>query len=140
MGHSMTRLVWCGSGLYVGIDSGKHSVVVSTQDEANRVGMKPADLLLVALASCTAVDVVSILAKKRTPLASMEIHAEGVQADEPPYAFRSIHLNYRVQGTALTEEGVHQAIEVAEGKYCSVSASLKPQVRVTTSFEIVPGR
>lgn len=90
MGHSTARLIWCGKGLYVGIDSGKHSLVVSTQDEANNMGMKPADL-----------------------------------------------LTYRVKGETLTEEGVGQAIQLAEGKYCSVSASLKPQVNVTTSFQIL---
>ncbi len=63
-----TRLVWCREGLFVGIDTNKHSVVISTQDEDNRVGVKPSDLLLVALASCTAVDVVAILRKKRQPL------------------------------------------------------------------------
>jgi putative redox protein len=139
MGQSTTRLVWCGHDLYVGSDSGRHSVVVSTQDEAERVGIRPADLLLMAIASCTAVDVVSILAKKRMPLESMEIQADGVQDDNPPYAFRAIHLTYRVEGAALTEAGVRQAIELAEGKYCSVSASLKPQVQVTTAFEILSG-
>jgi putative redox protein len=59
MTKAQTRLVWCGEGLFVGIDTNRHSVVISTQDEENRVGMKPSDLLLVALASCTAVDVVS---------------------------------------------------------------------------------
>ena len=139
MGHAVTRLVWSGKGLYVGMDSHQHAIVVSTQDEANRVGMKPSDLLLVALASCTAVDVVSILDKKRQPLTSLEISAEGDQDEDPPFRFRRIHLTFLVQGRNLTDRAVAQAIELAEGKYCSVSASLKPQVEVTTSFEILPG-
>jgi len=139
MGHAVTRLVWSGKGLYVGMDAHQHAIVVSTQDEANRVGMKPSDLLLVALASCTAVDVVSILDKKRQPLTSLEISAEGDQDEDPPFRFRRIHLTFLVQGRNLTDRAVAQAIELAEGKYCSVSASLKPQVEVTTSFEILPG-
>jgi len=97
-----TRLVWCGEGLYVGIDTNKHSVVISTQDEENRVGMKPSDLLMVALASCTAVDVVAILRKKRQLLASLEILADGEQDADPPWRFRRIHLTYRMRGKNLT--------------------------------------
>ncbi len=133
-----TRLVWCREGLYVGIDTNKHSVVISTQDEENRVGMKPSDLLMVALASCTAVDVVSILRKKRQPLASLEILADGEQDADPPWRFRRIHLTYRVRGKNLTPEAVGWAIELSESRYCSVSASLRPQVEITTSFEIQP--
>lgn len=131
-----TRLVWCREGLFVGIDTNKHSVVISTQDEENRVGVKPSDLLLVALASCTAVDVVAILRKKRQPLDALEIFADAEQDPDPPWKFRKIHLTYVVQGKDLTPEAVARAIELSEGRYCSVSASLRPQVEITTSFEI----
>jgi putative redox protein len=131
-------VVWSGEGLYVGIDTNKHSVVISTQDEENRVGMKPSDLLLVALASCTAVDVVSILRKKRQTLRQLEILADGEQEADPPWRFRRIHLTYRVRGENLTPEAVGRAIELSESRYCSVSASLRPQVEITTSFEIWP--
>jgi putative redox protein len=137
MTKAQTRLVWCGEGLFVGIDTNRHSVVISTQDEENRVGMKPSDLLLVALASCTAVDVVSILRKERQPLSRLEVLADGVQDADPPWRFRTIHLTYRLRGRDLTAEGVARAIELSEGKYCSVAASLRPQVEITTSFEIL---
>jgi len=135
-----TRLVWSGEGLFVGIDSNKHSVVISTQDEENRVGMNPADLLLVALASCTAVDVVSILRKKHQPLSRLEVVADGVQEADPPWRFRTIHLTYLLRGRNLTAEAAARAIELSEGKYCSVAASLRPQVEITTSFEILPAQ
>jgi putative redox protein len=137
MGTSSTRLVWTGGGLYVGIDGGLHSIVISTQDDAHRAAMKPSDLLLLALASCTAVDVVSILAKKRQPLASMEIVAEGEQEAEPPWAFRSIHLTFHLRGDRVTLQAARRAVELAEGKYCSVAASLRPRVRITTAVEIL---
>jgi putative redox protein len=89
--------------------------------------------------SCTAVDVVGILRKKRQTLTHLEIVADGEQAAEPPWAFRRIHLTYRLRGTHLTSEAVARAIELSEGRYCSVSASLRPQVEITTSFEILPG-
>ena len=61
-----TTVKWITGKQFIGIDSTNHSVVLSTPDEG--VGIKPSDLLLIALASCTAVDVVEILAKKRMPI------------------------------------------------------------------------
>ena len=138
MTNAHTRLVWCGEGLFVGIDTNKHSIVISTQDEENRVGTKPSDLLLVALASCSAVDVVAILRKKHQPLSRLEVAADGVQDPDPPWRFRAIHLTYLLRGRNLTAEAVARAIELSEGQYCSVAASLRPQVEITTSFEIQP--
>jgi len=100
--------------------------------------MNPSDLLLVALASCTAVDVVSILRKKRQLLTRLEILADGEQDADPPWRFRRIRLIYRLRGKKLTPEAVGRAIELSETRYCSVSASLRPQVEITTSFEILP--
>jgi putative redox protein len=135
-----TRLIWSGDGLFVGIDTNKHSVVISTQDEDRRVGMKPSDLLLVSLAACSAVDVVAILRKKRQTLTHLEVAADGVQDPDPPWKFRKIHLTYLVEGRDLTAAAVARAIELSEGKYCSVAASLRPQVEITTSFEIHPAK
>jgi putative redox protein len=84
------------------------------------------------------VDVVSILRKERQPLSRLEVLADGVQDADPPWRFRTIHLTYRLRGRNLTAEGVARAIELSEGKYCSVAASLRPQVEITTSFEILP--
>jgi putative redox protein len=137
MKSSQTRLIWCGEGLYVGIDQGRHSVVISTQGE-DAVGMKPSDLLLVALASCTAVDVTGILRKKRQGLKDLEIVADGSQDDDPPWSFRKIHLTYKLRGDSLDPSAVERAIELAEGRYCSVSASLRPQVEITWSYKILP--
>lgn len=134
---SAVQVIWLQKGQFVGVDSSKHSVVVSRQDEENGIGVKPSDLLLIALASCTAVDVVEILRKKRARLEGLEIGAEGVQDPDPPWTFRSIHLKYRLRGKGLIATDVARAIELAESKYCSVSASVKPTVQVSYEFEIV---
>lgn len=126
---------WITGKQFVGTDSTKHSVVLSTPDEG--VGMKPSELLLVALASCTAVDVVEILAKKRTPLSFLEISSSSEQDQDPPWTFRKIHLHYKMGGKGLTEKNVSQAIELSEEKYCSVAATIRATAEITTSFEIV---
>ncbi len=133
MGNATVR--WAGGKQFIGTDSTRHSVVLSTPDEG--VGMKPSELLLVALASCTAVDVVEILAKKRLHLESLEISTEAQQDQDPPWAFRKIHLSYRLKGTDLTEKEVKQAIDLSEQNYCSVAATLRGVTQITTSFEIM---
>lgn len=127
---------WIGGKQFVGIDSTKHSVVLSTPDEG--VGIKPSELLLIAVASCTAVDVVEILEKKRMPLTYLEISAAGEQDQDPPWTFRKVHIHYRVGGKYLSEKAVSQAIQLSEEKYCSVAATIRATAQITTDFEILP--
>jgi putative redox protein len=126
---------WIGGKQFVGIDSTHHSVVLSTPDEG--VGIKPSELLLIAVASCSAVDVVEILEKKRMPLTHLEISVSGEQDQEPPWTFRQIHIHYRIGGKNLTEKAVSQAIQLSEEKYCSVAATIRATAQITTEFEIL---
>lgn len=126
---------WIGGKQFVGIDSTHHSVVLSTPDEG--VGIKPSELLLIAVASCSAVDVVEILEKKRTPLTHLEISVSAEQDQDPPWTFRKIHIHYRIGGKNLTEKAVSQAIQLSEEKYCSVAATIRPTAQITTEFEIL---
>ena len=130
------QVTWCGGKQFIGIDSSKHSVVMSTQDEENGTGMKPSDLLLVALAGCTAVDVVSILRKKRQDLRGLEINVKGEQDPDPPWPFRRIEVEYVVKGRGLKEKAVADAIRLSEERYCSVSATVKGVAEVVTRYRI----
>lgn len=126
---------WIEGKQFIGIDSTHHSVVISTPDEG--VGIKPSDLLLLALASCSAVDVVEILEKKRMPLNHLEISATGEQDQDPPWTFRKISLHFMVGGKNLTEKAVAQAIQLSEEKYCSVAATIRATAEIVTGFEII---
>jgi putative redox protein len=135
MSSTTTTVRWVTGQQYVGIDSTNHSIVLSTQAEG--VGVKPSDVMLIALAACTAVDVVDILAKKRMPIDSLEIMATGQQDEDPPWTFRQIDLKYRLSGKDLTETAVAQAIKLSEEKYCSVAATLRGVANIKTEFEII---
>jgi putative redox protein len=135
VGTATTTVQWLSGKRFVGIDSTNHSVVLSSQDEG--VGLKPSDMLPIALASCCAVDVVEILAKKRMPINSMEIKITSEQDADPPWTFRKIHLKCRLSGAGLTEKAVEQAVQLAEEKYCSVAATLRATVEITTEFQII---
>jgi putative redox protein len=130
-----TTVKWIAGKQFVGIDSTRHSVVLSTPDEG--IGIKPSELLLIAVSACSAVDVVEILNKKRMPLTLLEISASGEQDQDPPWTFRKIHLHYTISGKNLTEKAVEQAIQLSEEKYCSVAATIRNTAQITTDFEIV---
>jgi putative redox protein len=130
-----TTVKWIEGKQFIGIDSTNHSVVLSTPDEG--IGIKPSDLLLIAVAACCAVDVVEILSKKRMPLTLMEISTSGEQDANPPWTFRKIHMHFQVAGKNLTEKAVAQAIELSEEKYCSVAATVRATAQITTDFEIL---
>lgn len=133
---SSAQVKWIGGKRFVGIDSTKHSVVLSSTDEG--VGMKPSELLLVALASCSSVDVVDIMTKKRQPLESLEVSVSAEQDADPPWTFRKIHLTYVVKGKGIQEKDIAQAIELSEKKYCSVASTVSGVAEITTSFEVLP--
>jgi putative redox protein len=126
---------WIQGKQFIGVDSTRHSVVLSTPDEG--IGIKPSDLLLIAVASCSAVDVVEILAKKRMPLTHLEISSSGEQDQDPPWTFRKIHMHYKIGGKNLTEKDVAQAIRLSEEKYCSVAATVRATAEIITDFELL---
>lgn len=126
---------WIDGKQFIGIDSTHHSVVLSTPDEG--IGIKPSELLLIALASCSAVDVVEILAKKRMTLTHLEISSSAEQDQDPPWTFRKINLHYKIGGKNLTEKAVAQAIQLSEEKYCSVAATIRATAQIITDFEIL---
>ena len=130
------RVKWTGDRQFVGIDSGKHAVVLSSHDDANHTGMRPSDLLLLALASCSAYDVVDILIKKRLNLLKLEVEVKPTQDPDPPWTFREIHLDFHLRGPDLTEKAVEQAIKLSLEKYCSVAATVSGKATITHNFQI----
>ena len=120
---------WTGNRTFIGVDSTKHAVVMSSPDDG--VGMKPSDLLLVALATCSSYDVVSILEKKKIPLTKLEVSVSAEQDEAPPWPFKKIHLTYTLAGEGLTQAAASRAIELSESKYCSVAATVRGVAEIT---------
>jgi putative redox protein len=129
---------WVDGLQFVGTDSGGHSVVLSGSDQQD--GVRPSEMLLVALASCSAVDVVEIMKKKRKPLTKLEVVINGERDPEPPWPYRTITVDYRAQGEELTEKALSQAIQLSTEKYCSVAATVSGVAEIQTSFTIVRDR
>ena len=128
-------VTWVQNEQFVGMDSTKHSIVLSTANEGT--GSKPSDLLLIALGACSGVDVVGILNKKRQKFTGLQIKVSGEQDADPPWTFRKIHIEYAVRGRGLSEKAVQQAIELSQDKYCSVAATVRGVAEITSSYQIV---
>jgi putative redox protein len=96
----------------------------------------PKELVLMALAGCTANDVIPILKKKRVPLQNLEIKVSGVEQNEHPKIFTDIHVEYIFYGEGIHAADVERAIELSTTKYCSVSAILSASAKLTHSYRI----
>lgn len=130
------RVKWVDGLQFVGTDSGGHSVVLSGNDQQD--GVRPSEMLLVALASCSAVDVVDIMKKKRKPLTKLDVAISGERDPEPPWPYRKIVVDYRAQGQGLTVKALSQAIQLSTDKYCSVAATVSGVAEIQTRFTILP--
>ncbi|MDT7687830.1 MAG: putative redox protein [Acidobacteriota bacterium] len=123
-------------GLFIGITPSGHAQVIETDTE-HASAATPMELLLVALGGCTAVDVVSILKKKREHVTDYRVEVRGTRRDEHPRAFTRMEVRHIVSGHNVSEKAVASAIELSETKYCSVAATLRPGVEIVTTYEII---
>lgn len=99
------------------------------------VGPSPMETVLMALASCSSVDVVEILQKMRAEVRGLRVEADAERAEEPPRVFTKVHLRYHVSGRGLSHEQVERAVVLSIDKYCSVAGMVKKTADL--SYEIV---
>lgn len=104
---------------------------------ADANGGTPMDYLLAGVAGCTAMDVISILQKKRQAVTGLEVHIHGTQSETPPNVYTKAHITYVVRGEGINPAAVEQAIELSETKYCSASVMFQRSgTEVTTDYRI----
>lgn len=139
MGESLVEISaqWRGGMVFEAADS-QGAVIRMSSPPSAQTGATPVELLLMSLAGCTGLDVVSILEKKRQPARSLEIRVRGKRAEEHPRVYTEIEIEYILSGENLTPEAVARAIELSETKYCSVGGMLSRSAQIRTSFRILP--
>ena len=93
-------------------------------------GFRPLELLLIGLAGCTAMDVISILLKKRQDVTGFEVHAHADRAQEHPKVFTTVTIEYILTGHNIDPAAVDRAVELSEKKYCPAQAMLEKAVRI----------
>lgn len=119
-----------GSGHHVTLDAAEHG---GGQD----AGFRPMELLLVGLAGCTGMDVISILRKKRQDVTGYQVQVRGVRAEEHPMVFVEITIEHVVTGHSVQPEAVAHAIHLSEERYCGAGAMLGKVARLSHIYRIV---
>jgi putative redox protein len=129
---------WIHDMQFVASDDHNHSIVLDTTHEGggHDSGPTPGRLLLMAVACCTAMDVVDILVKSRQNLTGLRVSCRGVQNSEYPKYYKEIYLKYFLRGVSLEKSRVERAIKLSEEKYCSVGATVSGKAQIFITYEI----
>lgn len=138
MAESEARAVihYAAKDLFVGITPSGHALALDT-DHTRNSAASPIELLLVALGSCTAVDVIEILKKKREHVTGYRVEVRGERRAEHPRSYTRLFVHHIVTGKNVSPKSVAQAIELSETKYCSVAATLRPAAEILSTFETI---
>ena len=133
------RVKWVENVCFVGESETGHAIVIDGAPESGgrNLGMRPMELLLIGMGSCTAFDVVTILKKSRQDVTDCYAELEAARADEVPKVFTKIHVHFVVKGRRLVPAQVERAIKLSAEKYCSASLMLGKMAEITHDFEIV---
>lgn len=132
-------VVWTSGMSFTGSADSGFAVALGTDPAVGGAndGFRPMELILTGLAGCTAMDVVSILARKRQKLTGFEVQAHAAHAAEHPKVFTSIHLHYVVRGAGIDDAAVERAIELSATKYCPAQAMLRQVAPITMDYEVI---
>jgi len=133
------QLVWKRGMSFDGTADTGFTVPVGTTPDfgGDNDGFKPLELLLVGLAGCTAMDVVSILKKKRQDITNFEVKIHAERAEEHPKVFTSIVMEYIVKGNSIDPAAVERAVELSTTKYCSAHAMLRKAAPISHTITIL---
>ncbi len=125
-----------GNDLFVGVTPSGHAQAIET-DSTRASAATPMELLLIALGSCTGVDVISILKKQRQQVTDYRIEVSGERREEFPKSYTRLFVKHIVRGRGVSETAVARAIELSDTKYCSVAGTLRGSAEIVASYEIV---
>jgi len=130
MKHGLSFTATANSGFTVDLGA---SPSVGGDDD----GFRPMELMLISLAGCTAMDVISILRKKRQEVTDFRVQIHAEQAEEHPKVFTDISIKYIVHGVGVEPKAVARSVELSETKYCPVQAMLDQAVPIRHEWEII---
>ena len=125
---NLVHIAWAGEHQF---DAGRPGGPQVRIDADAKTGPGPVDSLLIALGTCTSVDVVDILEKRRTPVTSLDIEVQAERKQEIPRRVLKAHLVFRIDGAGIERAHAERAVELAVTKYCSVRDSIDPAIPVT---------
>jgi putative redox protein len=135
--QTRAKLAWQSALRFSAEPASGHGLTVDSVARPGHAGPGPMELMLIGIAGCTAMDVVSILEKLRQRFSGLDIEIVGDRAEQHPKRLTAITITYRVRGEGLERDKVERAVELSHSTYCSAVASLREDCKVTTSIEII---
>ncbi len=117
-------LDWVKDLQFAASDDNGHGIVVESKKDGTPSGFTPMQLLLIAQAGCMAMDVVSILKKKRVDLTGFRVFMDGTRAEEHPKRYTEMSFIFEANGN-VPPEALDESIKLSKEKYCSVSATIQ---------------
>lgn len=126
-----------GMAFEANVDGFKIRLDSKTEHGGNDSGPRPKPLMMVALAGCTGMDVISILGKMRVELNDFSIKIEGDITDEHPKHFTKMHIIYEFTGSNLPLEKLQKAIELSQERYCGVNASYRKVMEISYEIKVL---
>lgn len=124
---------------FVGENEAGLTIDLDSTADGSAEGPSPMALVLMSLAGCSGMDVISIMRKKRQQVTAFEVVARGTRAEEYPRAYTQIMLEFRFTGSGLDPRACERAIELSRDSYCPVWAMLKATVDIAYTYTIVEG-
>ena len=137
MADTIMNIDHLGGQRYIGHNTSGDQILIDAESPA--IGVRPMEALLAALGTCTAFDVVEILAKRRTPVQGYRIELEGTRAEEHPRRYTHIKVRHIVSGEGITQKSLEKSVNLSHDKYCSVAASLNAEIEAEAVLEIAEG-
>lgn len=134
---TLTLRTVAGDGLRFEASFPRGTIVMDSGPDA--IAPNPVQHLLASLAGCEGIDVIGMLRKKRQKVTAYEIVMTGERAGEDPRRFTHIEFVHRITGHAVQRTAVDDALRLAVDKYCSVYHSIRPDITVTNTVEILEG-
>lgn len=131
-------LVWRHDLHFSALSGSGHTIELDNAETGPGTGASPMELLLTSLAGCSAMDIISILRKKRQPVEAMEVRIRGQRAETYPRVYTLIEIEYLFRGAGLDHQAIERAIELTREKYCPVWAMLAPTTTIEASYRIEP--
>ena len=130
---------WVDGLLMVGKSDSGHTITMDGPPESGgeNLGVRPMEMLLLGVAGCTMIDVVTTLKKMRQDLSHLETKINAERATDHPKVFTDIHIQFIVKGKDLDSKKVDKAITLSAEKYCSASIMLGEMATITHDFEVV---
>ena len=130
---------WVDGMLMVGKSHSGHSITMDGPIEigGENLGVRPMEMLLLGVAGCTMIDVVTTLQKMRQDLSHCETKISAERANDHPKVFTDIHIQFIVKGKDLDSKKVDKAITLSAEKYCSASIMLGKTAKITHDFEVL---